>query len=94
MITYSFLFFGPGLPLGFGTPSTSVSAFLLPPPRPFLSGISVGGGMAIASLIPFGIGVEPLDPDASFSGDPTVEAGCSDGVAAESALTIADGGDA
>lgn len=63
--TYSFLFFGPGFPLGFGKPSAPIStAFLFGPPLPFLAGASVGGGIARESLVPFGTGVAPLDGDA------------------------------
>jgi hypothetical protein len=73
MITYSFLFFGPGLPLGFNNPSACADVFFAPP-FPFLTTPSAGGGMAIESSVPLGAGVFAFDPDA-FSAGEFVEAG-------------------
>lgn len=55
--THSFLFFGPGFPLGFTTPSTSKLALFFPFPFP----PSAGGGIATESSVPLGTGVFPLD---------------------------------
>jgi len=72
MIAYSFLFFGPGLPLGFNNPSACADV-LFPPPFPFLTP-SAGGGIAVESSVPLGAGVFPFDTDA-FSAGEFVEAG-------------------
>jgi hypothetical protein len=66
-VTHSFLFFGPGFPLGFTTPSTSKLALFFPFP-PFTPP-SVGGGIATESSVPLGTGVFPFDASPSASGD-------------------------
>ncbi len=68
-----------------------MSDFLFPPPLPFLTGISEGGGIAIASSAPVGIGV-PFDVEAVWAGEPSYTGKCC-GVLDEvdSALTISSG---
>jgi hypothetical protein len=63
--TYSFLFFGPGLPLGFNNPSAAIEA-LLPP---FFLTTSVGGGIAVEPSVALGAGVSGLDSETFSSGD-------------------------
>lgn len=64
--TYSFLFFGPGFPLTFTTPSTAKLALFFPF---FPSAAPPGGGIATESSVPLGTGVFPLDASPSASGD-------------------------
>lgn len=68
--THSFLFFGPGFPLGLTSPSTAKLALFFPFFAPPASSPAPGGGIATESSVPLGTGVFPFDASPpSASGD-------------------------
>jgi hypothetical protein len=66
--TYSFaFFFGPGLPLGFRSPSAAAEVLLIPFPVFFTP--SVGGSIAVKPSVPLAAGVLGFDSEAFSPGE-------------------------